>query len=89
MNKTPSKIEKKENQKEKDDLDFLEMVDEYKKETARIEKEKELLKKKEEEEFLQLVYESGIPVYLNNKITILDKKTNTIIDISKTDISNL
>ena len=88
MDKNPSKLEKKENQKEKDDLDFLEMVDEYKKETARIEKEKELLKKKEEEEFLQLVYESGIPVYLNNKITILDKKTNKIIDISKTNINN-
>lgn len=88
MDKTPSKIEKKGNRDEKSYLDFLEMVDEYKKETARIEKEKELLKKKEEEEFLQLVYESGIPVYLNNKITILDKKTNKIIDISKTNINN-
>jgi len=31
-----------------------------------------------------MVYESGIPVCYDNKITILDKKTNTIIDISNT-----
>ena len=71
-------------QKEKMDKCFLEMLDEFKKETKRLEKQQRLLKEKEEEEFLQMVYESGIPVCYDNKITILDKKTNTIIDISNT-----
>ena len=72
------------NQKEKMKRCFLEMMEEYNKETARIEKENKRLKEKEEEEFIKLVYESGIPVCYGNKITILDKKTNQIIDISKT-----
>jgi hypothetical protein len=73
-------------EKEKMDKCFLEMVEEFKKETKRLEKEQQLLKEKEDEEFLQMVYECGIPVCYNNKITILDKKTNTIIDISNTNI---
>lgn len=72
------------NQKEKMKRCFLEMMEEYNKETIRIEKENKRLKEKEEEEFIKLVYESGIPVCYGNKITILDKKTNQIIDISKT-----
>lgn len=72
------------NQKEIMKRCFLEMMEEYNKETARIEKENKRLKEKEEEEFIKLVYESGIPVCYGNKITILDKKTNQIIDISKT-----
>ncbi len=71
-------------EKNKTDKYFLEMVDEYKKETSRIENENKRLKEKEEKEFMQYVYECGIPVFYDNKITILDKKTNKIIDISKT-----
>jgi hypothetical protein len=67
----------------KTDKCFLEMVDEYNKETTRIENENKRLKEKEEKDFIQYVYESGIPVFYDNKITILDKKTNKIIDISK------
>ena len=37
---------------------------------------------KEDDEFLELVYKTGVPVYYNNRITILDKKTNKIIDVS-------
>lgn len=68
---------------EKIDKCFLEMTDEYNKETSRIQKEAQLLKEKEEEEFTQYVYQNGISVCYGNKITILDKKTNKIIDISK------
>jgi hypothetical protein len=63
---------------------FLEMINEYNEETIRLNKENEVLKKKEEDEFTKMVYQSGIPVYYDNKITILDKKTNMIIDISNT-----
>lgn len=73
-------------QKENMDKCFLEMLDEFNRETKRLEKEQLLIKEKEDEEFLQMVYECGIPVCYNNKITILDKKTNTIIDISNTNI---
>lgn len=66
---------------------FLEMINEYNKETIRLNKENEVLKKKEEDEFTKMVYQSGIPVYYDNKITILDKKTNTIIDISNTTLN--
>jgi DNA-directed RNA polymerase len=68
----------------KADKYFLEMINEYNKETIRINKENEVLKIKEKDEFIKMVYQSGIPVYSDNKITILDKKTNTIIDISNT-----
>ena len=71
----------------KADKYFLEMINEYNKETIRINKENEVLKKKEKDEFMNLVYQSGIPVYSDNKITILDKKTNTIIDISNTTLN--
>jgi hypothetical protein len=65
---------------------IAEMMKKYKKETNRLKKENAMLKKKEEDEFTQLVYETGIPVCYDNKITILDKKTNKIIDISDKNI---
>ena len=72
--------------KEKTNACFQDMKREYNDETQRLEKEQILLKKKEEDEFLQLAYESGIPVCFGNKITILDKKTNKIINVDKVDV---
>ena len=72
--------------KEKTNACFQDMKREYNEETQRLEKEQLLLKKKEENEFLQLAYESGIPVCFGNKITILDKKTNKIINVDKVDV---
>jgi len=72
--------------KEKTNACFQDMKREYNDETQRLEKEQILLKKKEEDEFLQLAYECGIPVCFDNKITILDKKTNKIINVDKVDV---
>ena len=70
------------NDKQSIDNDFQEMLQEYNKETVRLNLEQKEIKKKEDAEFLELVYKTGVPVYYNNRITILDKKTNKIIDIS-------
>lgn len=74
----------KENKSEKEKLDecFKEMKREFDIETERLQKEAELLKEKEEQEFINLVYESGIPVSVGNKLLVLDKKTNKIVELN-------
>ena len=69
-------------EKEKNDECFKEMRVEFDLETQRLIQETQKLKEKEEEEFIRLVYESGIPVCSNNKLTILDKSTNKIVELS-------
>ena len=69
-------------EKEKNDECFKEMKAEFDLETQRLIQETQKLKEKEEEEFIRLVYESGIPVCSNNKLTILDKSTNKIVELS-------
>ena len=74
----------KENKSEKEKLDecFKEMKLEFDIETERLKKEAELLKEKEEQEFINLVYQSGIPVSVGNKLLVLDKKTNKIVELN-------
>ena len=69
-------------EKEKNDECFKEMRVEFDLETQRLIQETQKFKEKEEEEFIRLVYESGIPVCSNNKLTILDKSTNKIVELS-------
>ena len=69
-------------EKEKNDECFKEMRAEFDLETQRLIQETQKFKEKEEEEFIRLVYESGIPVCSNNKLTILDKSTNKIVELS-------
>ena len=61
---------------------FKEMKAEYDLETASLQREEQKIKEKEEREFINLVYETGIPVYEGDKLTILDKKTNKIVELS-------
>tara|TARA_X000000368_G_C23045486_1_gene718929 strand:+ start:1643 stop:1885 length:243 start_codon:yes stop_codon:yes gene_type:complete len=68
--------------KEKLNTCFKEMKDQFNLETARLQQETQKLKEKEEQEFLKFVYESGIPVCCNNKLTVLDKTTNKIVELS-------
>lgn len=68
--------------KEKLNTCFKEMKDQFNLETARLQQETQKLKEKEEQEFLKFVYESGIPVCRNNKLTVLDKTTNKIVELS-------
>ena len=69
-------------EKEKNDECFKEMRAEFDLETQRLRQETQKFKEKEEEEFIRLVYESGIPICSNNKLTILDKSTNKIVELS-------
>tara|TARA_E500000178_G_C16845224_1_gene672504 strand:- start:486 stop:743 length:258 start_codon:yes stop_codon:yes gene_type:complete len=69
-------------EKEKNDECFKEMRAEFDLETQRLIQETQKFKEKEEEEFIRLVYESGIPICSNNKLTILDKSTNKIVELS-------
>ena len=81
MNKDTKQIQDKSTE-EKINESFREMKAEYDLETARLQKEAERLKEKEHQEFINLVYESGIPVCFNNKLTVLDKATNKIVELS-------
>jgi|APSaa5957512535_1039671.scaffolds.fasta_scaffold53773_3 hypothetical protein len=68
--------------KEKLNTCFKEIKGQFNLETARLQQETQKLKEKEEQEFLKFVYESGIPVCRNNKLTVLDKTTNKIVELS-------
>ena len=81
MNKDTKQIQDKSTE-EKINESFREMKAEYDLETARLQKEAERLKEKEHQEFINLVYESGIPVCEGNKLMVLDKKTNKIVELS-------
>ena len=72
----------KKTKKEKEDECFKEMKAEFDLETSRLQQEFQKLQKKEDEEFIRMVYESGIPVCFNNKLTVLDKATNKIVELS-------
>ena len=72
----------KKTEKEKLDECFKEMKAEFDLETSRLHQESKKLKEKEDEEFMRMVYESGIPVCFNNKLTVLDKATNKIVELS-------
>ena len=72
----------KKTEKEKLDECFKEMKAEFDLETARLQQESKKLQEKEDEEFTRMVYESGIPVCFNNKLTVLDKATNKIVELS-------
>tara|TARA_Y100000287_G_C14024757_1_gene258693 strand:+ start:345 stop:602 length:258 start_codon:yes stop_codon:yes gene_type:complete len=72
----------KKTKKEKEDECFKEMKAEFDLETSRLQQEFQKLQKKEDEEFIRMVYESGIPVCFNNKLTVLDKDTNKIVELS-------
>ena len=69
---------------EKENLDeyFKEIKAEFDLETSRLQQQSKKLKEKEHEEFIRMVYESGIPVCFNNKLTVLDKATNKIVELS-------
>ena len=81
MNKDTKQIQDKSTE-EKINESFREMKTEYDLETARLQREAERLKEKEHQEFINLVYESGIPVCEGNKLMVLDKKTNKIVELS-------
>ena len=72
----------KKTKKEKLDECFKEMKAEFDLETSRLQQEFQKLQEKEDEEFIRMVYESGIPVCFNNKLTVLDKATNKIVELS-------
>ena len=72
----------KKTKKEKEDECFKEMKAEFDLETSRLQQESKKLQEKEDEEFIRMVYESGIPVCFNNKLTVLDKATNKIVELS-------
>ena len=72
----------KKTEKEKLDECFKEMKAEFDLETSRLQQQSKKLKEKEDEEFIRMVYESGIPVCFNNKLTVLDKTTNKIVELS-------
>ena len=72
----------KKTKKEKEDECFKEMKAEFDLETSRLQQESKKLQEKEDEEFIRMVYESGIPVCFNNKLTVLDKDTNKIVELS-------
>ena len=72
----------KKTEKEKLDECFKEMKAEFDLETSRLQQEFQKLQKKEDEDFIRMVYESGIPVCFNNKLTVLDKATNKIVELS-------
>ena len=72
----------KKTEKEKLDECFKEMKAEFDLETSRLQQESKKLQEKEDEEFIRMVYESGIPVCFNNKLTVLDKDTNKIVELS-------
>ena len=72
----------KKTKKEKEDECFKEMKAEFDLETSRLQQESQKLQEKEDEEFIRMVYESGIPVCFNNKLTVLDKATNKIVELS-------
>jgi hypothetical protein len=72
----------KKTEKEKLDECFKEMKAEFDLETSRLQQESKKLQEKEDEEFTRMVYESGIPVCFNNKLTVLDKYTNKIVELS-------
>ena len=72
----------KKTEKEKLDECFKEMKAEFDLETSRLQQEFQKLQEKEDEEFIRMVYESGIPVCFNNKLTVLDKATNKIVELS-------
>ena len=72
----------KKTEKEKLDECFKEMKAEFDLETSRLQQEFQKLQKKEDEDFIRMVYESGIPVCFNNKLTVLDKDTNKIVELS-------
>ena len=72
----------KKTEKEKLDECFKEMKAEFDLETSRLQQQSKKLQEKEDEEFIRMVYESGIPVCFNNKLTVLDKTTNKIVELS-------
>lgn len=86
MNKDTKQIQDKSTE-EKINESFREMKAEYDLETARLQREAERLKEKEHQEFINLVYESGIPVCEGNKLMVLDKKTNKIVELSSNILS--
>lgn len=81
MNKDTKQIQD-ESVEEKLNECFKEMKAEYDLETERLQREAQRLKEEEEREFINLVYECGIPVCEGNKLMVLDKKTNKIVELS-------
>ena len=73
------------NKDDANDLDaqcFKEMINEFNTESSRLNKQAKILAEKEEQEFIEALHRNGIAVHNNKKLTILDKHTNKIIDIS-------